>query len=574
MNLRFLKSPFATPCRRGLLIFGLLALPVLAAIWGVPWFVTQDGPLHLLNAHIMTELLKQPMTFDGLYAVRWDPLPYWAAHLCLSGLMSLFSDRTADRILMTLTSMGLASAIVWLRWRVAGWEGMWAIAPLAVILSLNILWLLGLYSFLLGAGLMLVTLGVWWMGRNAMGPGRALIIALLLVAGYLTHLVSVGLTAISIVILALGTPGRDWWRRNIWTAASLAPLVPLALIYHRMMRSGGAISPSWYGLDNIWSPVAWFNYARTVDFVLLRPGKELPPFAVQPLDWFGYFAPTTWLMIAVAGLGLVTLLGRGDEVRREKRGWIILSLLLFLGALMGPYDFGGAHGTILRERILLLAMATSAPALTFNLKPMATSASAFWFNVKRWSAIACGVMLLVAAAIQIVFVWDYALFSNRLVSDFMAAKPYVGTGQRIEALQIDTGGSYCSNPVHNLPSALGIGNGNVVWNNYGPCLYYFPVKFSDDETSRRALRLSDVSVFHFKNPYIDESDHVAWWKQLLEETHDQIDTLVVAGSNAEIDRINAQWYGTEPVFQNDSVKVFRAARGLTVQKEPKPSGHN
>jgi len=241
---------------------------------------------------------------------------------------------------------------------------------------------------------------------------------------------------------------------------------------------------------------------------------------------------------------------------------------------MGPYDFGGAHGSILRERILLMATATSVPVFAFNLKQTATDAAARMFSVKRWGAVACGVVLLIAAAIQIVFVWDYALFSNRLVSDFMAAKPFVGTGQRIETLQIDTGGSYCSNPIHNLPSALGMGNGNVVWNNYGPCLYYFPVKFSDDETGRRALRLSDVSVFHFKNPYIDEREHVAWWEQLLEETHDQIDTLVVAGANAEIDRINAQWYGTEPVFQNASVKVFRTARSLTVQKEQKPSGRN
>lgn len=570
MNLRFLNPPVATPRRRGLLVFGLLVLPVLAAIWCVPWFVTQDGPLHLLNAHIMAELLKQPTTFDGLYAVRWDPLPYWAAHLCLTGLMSLFSERTADRILMTLTSMGFASAMVWLRWRVAGWEGMWAIAPLAVLLSLNNLWLLGLYSFLLGAGLMLVTLGVWWRWRDAMGPGRALIIALLLVAGYLTHLVSVGLTVISLVILALGTPGRAWWRRNAWTAASFAPLMPLAIMYHRVMRAGGAISPSWYGLENAWSPVAWFNYARSVDFMLLRPGKELAPFAVEPSDWFGYVAPTTWLMIAVAGLLLLTLLGRGDAAWREKRGWVLLALLLFSGAFVGPCGFGGAHGSILRERILLLAMAVSAPALTFNLK----SVSAVPFNLKQWSARACGIILLICAALQIAFVWDYALFSNRLVSDFMAAKPYVGTGQRIETIQIDTGGPYCSNPVHNLSSALGIGNGNVVWNNYGPCLYYFPVKFADDEVSRRALRLSEVSVFHFQNSYPDESLHLAWWEQLLAETHAQIDTLVVAGANAEIDRINAQWYGTEPVFQNASVKVFRATRGLTVQREQKPAGHD
>src|SRR4029079_12219335 len=111
-------------------------------------------------------------------------------HMCLTGLMSLLSDRTADRILMTITSVGFASAIVWLRYRVAGWGGLAIIAPLAVILSLNMLWLLGLYSFLMGACLMLITLGVWWMWRDKMGLAQALIISSLLLIGYLSHLVS------------------------------------------------------------------------------------------------------------------------------------------------------------------------------------------------------------------------------------------------------------------------------------------------------------------------------------------------------------------------------------------------
>src|SRR5262245_16867902 len=94
---------FANLRRREIVVFVALVLPVLVAIWFVPWFVTQDGPLHLLNAHIMGELLKPQSPFGQLYAVRWNPLPYWGAHMCLTGLMSLLSDRTADRVLMTIT---------------------------------------------------------------------------------------------------------------------------------------------------------------------------------------------------------------------------------------------------------------------------------------------------------------------------------------------------------------------------------------------------------------------------------------------------------------------------------------
>ena len=180
----------------------------------------------------------------------------------------------------------------------------------------------------------------------------------------------------------------------------------------------------------------------------------------------------------------------------------------------------------------------------------------------------CGLALIAAAAVQVAFVWDYALYSNRVVTDFMRAKPSVGTGQRVEAIQIDTGGPYRANPLHNLASALGIGTGNVVWNNYGPCLYYFPVRFADDETSRRAQDLSSVGVFAFKR--YDEREHLLWYERLLSESHEQIDALVVIGSHAEVDRINAEWYGPEPVFQTGAVRVFRRNAQMIVKDAAKP----
>src|SRR5215216_851130 len=202
------KSSFVNHLKdaRGLIVFGALALPVLIAIWCMPWFVTQDGPLHIYNAHIMLELLKAHSPLQETYAVRWDPLPYMGAHLSLTALMSVLSDRAADRMMLTLTSIGFAGSMLWLRWRVTGWEGMSVAAPLAVLLSLNVLWLLGLYSFMLGSCLFIITLGVWWAARANMGAKQALILAALLVLGYFGHLISLAVTIIALCILALITP--------------------------------------------------------------------------------------------------------------------------------------------------------------------------------------------------------------------------------------------------------------------------------------------------------------------------------------------------------------------------------
>lgn len=526
--------------RWGLLVFAVLAVAALAAIWSVPYFIAQDGPLHLLNAHITLELFKQHSVFDNLYAVRWHPLPYWAGHLFLTGLLSLVSERVADRTLLTCTSLGLASALVWLRWRVAGWPGMILVAPLAVTLSLNMLWLLGLYSFLLGASVMTVTLGLWWVWRDRMGAMPALGLGLLLIIGYLTHLVSLGLTVFALAVLALATPGVSL-RRLGWTAAGFLPLAPLAVIYHRLMQSGGEVQAAWYGVDSVFSPRAWFNYARSVDFLQLRAESAYLPFSLHRSDWFAYVGPSQIVQALIPLLLIVTFFTMRQGQARERRGWLILALLLFAAAFFGPDSFGDAHGSILRERILLMAMAASLPAMALG--------------ANRPLVKACGLGLMFAAVVQVAFVWDYALYSNRVVTDFMQAKPFVGTGQRVEAIQIDTSGPYRANPLHNLSSTFGIGTGNIVWNNYGPCLYYFPVRFADQNISRRALDLSNVGVFRF-NAY-DESEHLVWYEKLLSESHEQIDALVVVGSHREVDRINAEWYGPEPVFQTGEVRVFR-----------------
>ena len=45
------------------------------------------------------------------------------------------------------------------------------VALLAVLLALNLTWLLGFYSFLLGACLYPITLGLWWAGPSGPVPG-------------------------------------------------------------------------------------------------------------------------------------------------------------------------------------------------------------------------------------------------------------------------------------------------------------------------------------------------------------------------------------------------------------------
>ncbi len=532
--------------RSGLIVLFALLTPVLLAICFVPWLRTQDGPLHILNAHLMVELINPDSPFHEFYFISWAPTPYWTVHLLLSGLMTFLPETAADRILMLLTTVGISCAIVWLRVRVAGWSGMIIVAPLAVIIPLNFLWLLGLYGFLAGVGLLVLTAGFWWAGRDEMRPGRVLALIGLITLGYLTHLVSFGLTVFSLVVLALATPSNNWRTRIKTTAITVLPAAALVISYRAMMRAGGELHVRWSGLEDFLSPWAWVNYASQLNLLGLRLTNDTLPFLDSNSNLFYLLSPSFLVTASMLLLIAITLFGRGERQRlRSRRGWLIISAILAAGALFGPGNFGAAHGGILRERLLLISMAAAIPALALDTKRVAVRAA--------------GAALMLAAVLQVAYFWEYALYSNRVVGEFMGAKPYVGTQQRVQTCQVSFDLRFRAYPLQNLPNAFGIGTQNFIWNNYAPCLYYFPIQFRDDAFRRYAWDLTFKGLMPLENPRENRQEMVWQWEELLGETHTKIDTLVVVGSDASVESINAQWYGSKPVFDSGRIRIYRPA---------------
>jgi hypothetical protein len=161
--------------KRGIWGLGILVvalIPALAAVWTVPGFVTQDGSAHVYNARILASSWDPGSPFRDVYTIQWQPIPNWAGHLALASLVAILPARSADRIMISLTLIGLGAAILWLRVRIAGTRHLPVAAVLAALLAMNITWLLGFTSFLLGAGLFAMTLGFWWPNRDQVAPGR------------------------------------------------------------------------------------------------------------------------------------------------------------------------------------------------------------------------------------------------------------------------------------------------------------------------------------------------------------------------------------------------------------------
>jgi hypothetical protein len=528
--------------RRALGVFTLAALPTLLAIWAMPWFVTQDGPAHLYNAHIVAESLRPDSPFRDVYEVRWLPFPNWAGHLAMMGLMAILPARTADRVMMTFTFVGFAASVAWLRWCVAGWRGMPVASAMAVLLALNVTWLLGFTSFLIGACLFPVTLGVWWGGRARFGAIRALVLAALLVAGYFSHLVSLGLTMVGLVVLALTTPGPNRGRRGFWTVASLVPTAFLGLGYRRLMKTGGEIAPSWNNLKNPWSLASWSSQFGWIDPITLG-SKVALPFVEIRQRWYCLLAPVVWSLLALFCCVAATVYRRrtpGDvaDAGRERRGWAILGALLLLGGICGPDTLGPTHGNYLPQRLFLLGLVSIVPFLEFD--------------GRRKLVRAGGCALAVALTMQSATVWHYALDSDRLAGTFMQAKPFVGQRQRVGTLLVDMRGRFRSNPLLHIDCMLGVNTGNIIWNNYETSYYYFPVQLKNADLHPPASEFEAVAMLDDPD---DKDVRAERWNRLLASHHRDMDVLVVWGADPQLDAINARWF--EPRVQIDRVRVLR-----------------
>jgi hypothetical protein len=551
----------------GLISFGVFILPTLAAIWFVPWFVTGDGPSHLYNAYIMGELIKGNSFLREVYALHWQPVPNLVGHWLLVALMQVVPARTADRLLMTLTSVGLASAVLWLRWRVAGRQGIALIAPLAVFLTLTWIWLWGFYNFLLGACLFPITLGYWWVNRDTMRPKRAVILAGLLVLGYFCHLLSLLLTAFGLVILAVMTPGPRWLARCRWTAVSLMPLLPLGFLYHRLSQAAGAIQPQWRAIPrHFWSLLGWLTYLEREDPFAILPTNPLPLLAWANW-WFHFLYPPLWLAVGVSALMLGTFLASRQQASpplRTYRGWIVLAFCLVIAWAVAPSRLGEAHGGVIPIRLLPLALIAIVPILIVDSRHI-------------WGWIGAGA-LAVAVTVQSAVIWEVALTSNGFASTFIEAIPSVGTGRRIRKLFINMPSAFPPgrrNILHrHLDSLLGIGTNNLIWNNYEAVQYYFPVQFRhpiDRDIAQQQYyfpvrfrhpidrdiaqqTFGNLELIRSKPPNIEHL--IDRWARSLADHHDKIDVLVVWGTDPRFDQIIRQWYGPEPVFQRDELRVF------------------
>jgi hypothetical protein len=532
-----------------LAIFCASLAPALAAVWAVPWFVPQDAPAHVYNAQVLAWSFRSDSPFRDVYTVRWRPIPNWAGPLTMAGLVAIFPAWLADRIMTSLTLAAFAAAVFWLRWRLAGVRGLGAAALLASLLAMNMMWLFGFASFALGACLFPITLGWWWSVRDQLSPRRIAVLAALLAIGYFCHLVSLGLTVLGLIVLAVMAPVPDGvetrWRarfaRLVSTSAAFIPLLALGLCYVWIAQSRGKMEPIWRELSHPFLPKAWVARLEWADplSLAIRDGVPLT-------DRYGpeyiIFAPVVWLGVAVIlwWYGRITAKStvRAD---RDRSGWFALAVVMIIGGVAGPDSLGAAHGEFLPQRVVLLGLAALVPIFDVDLS--------------RWSGRATVAALAVAVTLQSAIVWDYALYSDATAGQIIRAREAVGRGRRIATLLVSTRSRFRPNPLLHAEDWLGVDTGNVVWNNYETLHYYFPVRFRAEIDRPHPGDLEWVSIHEGPS---EAGERRRAWEQILSEHAPSIDVVVHWKSDPALEAITTRWF--DHVERQGDVRIFRKRR--------------
>lgn len=522
------------------LFAALVLAPCVAAIWAVPWFVTQDGPLHVYNAQILRDCLASRPPFSELYAIRPVPFPNWTAHVLLTALLFVTPPRAADCALMTLTLLGPACAMVWLRTKLVGREGALAAALLAALVSLNLFYLAGFYGFSLGTALFPITLGYWWTIRGRLGPGSVLGLAALLLLGYFCHPVSLAATGLGLLVLALFTREAGRVRRLAWTAAAFVPLVPLAALYRAVMRGEGAMQASGWWQTLAGTPwYAWLPRRLTeVNLFALSASGQLRHLTGRP-TW-PLPAPAFLLACSVVFFMVLSIAQRsrerGAEPVTDKTPWAITAALLILAGLLCPENFGPAHGRYLDSRLFLLGVMAVVPIL--NMSPA------------RLLGRVGAVILALAFAFQLLLLWDYAFFSNQQARPFLNAKPGIGRGKQIATVLLEHDQEFGAVAVKHLDTIFGADN--LLLNNFEATSPHFPVKLRDQQLSQLAY---DIDFMNADLLAGHEQRAVQFWRSILERHRDRLDLLVLWGHDPELEQVVARWY--EPVYQEGRLTVVR-----------------
>lgn len=436
-------------------VFWLLVLLHLLPIWLYRFIPTQDGPSHVANALILKEWGTPGTRYAEFYEIRRQPLPNWTTHLVLAGLMYLAPPLIAEKTLACLYVVGFAAAA---RYFFGAFSpSRRELALLALLLIFPRCWWMGFYNYCLSTVLYWFILGYLLRRRQDFDSWSAMVLCLLRLVCFFTHLLGFLLTAGSALWLAAAVAKRRL-RTIAWVVVALFPAGNFAYAYFQQtgfFADGGA---------GLWAP-PWRDgseasaWPERFELTLTELQAQFFPLPVQTSVPVGILV----CLLGAAFIG-ISWAERGETCRENT---VAVWPLAFLGVGIAVLyfmvsDHLGAHGGFIKSRLALL------PPL-------------LWLSCCRPSsnsAIRIGLVTSVAAVatLNLILVIWHVHHANRELAEFTAGIEQVGQNQIIFPMRADRHGGYPDHLAH-AADYYALRGGNINLDNHQADARHFPVRF-------------------------------------------------------------------------------------------------
>jgi len=394
--------PSLRPSRETLLFWTLLALHLLP-IWIFPFIPTQDGPGHQAVAFILRQydhpaagLLRQ------YYLPNQEALPNWFIFFLMGRVLGFVSVPMAEKILLSVYILLLPLAARYALRAIDPRAGF--LAVLAFPFLYNFMFNMGFFNFCISLAAFFFALGYWLKHGERMGPGRTVLLALLILWVYFCHPVTLVVAVAALLTLAgwrmlldlLAAPGRRFAPAALWhgfrrwlLAPALACLPPLLLIASFVSsRAGSRIEmlPMWVKIKHL---------AGLYSLVSLSIWTI--PLAIA-------------LALLFYGVAALCLRARWGRPLQPGDGLLLAAAVLAVAFFAAPSQLSG--GGFVNHRLLLF------PFLTLIL----------WFGTFKHPVRRRLGLQIAAAAISLAFLglfaWEYHR-TNRNLSEIVAAGDFI-----------------------------------------------------------------------------------------------------------------------------------------------------
>jgi len=474
------QPPGAPPWGRRLaphLPWLLVAAVATAPAWIVVYPPLQDLPVHLATMRVIHSYGDPAWGFSGdlvLALGRTQYLLYYLAGSLLAYVTGVF---VANVILMCVYPAGTVLALRALL-RALGKDE--RLCLFVVPFLPNELFMTGLFPFLLGITLMLwgLALAVRWHEEPA--PRRGVLLALIAVALFATHMIPLALFGLGFALLF------PWGAPRRWPRAAL-PVLPVLLVAAAWLPSTAAgrlilASVTKSGQDNI-----------------TPPNEAIETFN----DWFlDSYRDVSDEIVLIALLALVMLStglsqGEADGAKRAARRYALLPLACFV--LYFAATEGHDYLWLFSQRFPVLCFVTAIPLLRFPPG---------W----RWRGAAVTALALVVSAGSLGNTCrQFIAFQRGEVGDFEGALGAIPPGRRVAALMFDRDSAVTNNtPFLHFGSYYQLRKGGVVEFSYAGYAHW-PVDFKPGKSPppggaarpRWEWEPEEISVEKELYPYFD-----------------------------------------------------------------------